>query len=201
MRALEDSTQDVRMTLTPHDERFIKELAVAIVDHPRATLKELAEAAGMSRATLHRFCGTRDHLLEMIEHHGEDVLHQIIEASCLQSADPLEALHKLIREHLAHRELLMFLVFQYRPDFLDPQDDGARWQSYVDALDAFFLGGQHQGAFRIDISAAVFTELFITLVYGMVDAERRGRAASSNTVHTLEQMFLHGACPQARIET
>ncbi len=52
--------------------------------------------------------------------------------------------------------------------------------------------------FRIDITAAVFTELFITLVYGMVDAERRGRAASSNSAHTLEQMFLHGASNPAR---
>lgn len=45
------------MTLISHDERLIKALAVAIVDHPRATLKELAEAAGVSKATLHRFCG------------------------------------------------------------------------------------------------------------------------------------------------
>ncbi|ELX4162395.1 TPA: efflux pump transcriptional repressor NfxB, partial [Pseudomonas aeruginosa] len=48
------------MTLISHDERLIKALAVAIVDRPRATLKELAEAAGVSKATLHRFCGTRD---------------------------------------------------------------------------------------------------------------------------------------------
>lgn len=65
-------------------------------------------------------------------------------------------------------------------------------------LDAFFLRGQQKGVFRIDITAAVFTELFITLVYGMVDAERRGRAASSNSAHTLEQMFLHGASNPAR---
>ncbi|MGE7957951.1 TetR/AcrR family transcriptional regulator [Pseudomonas sp. NPDC089530] len=184
------------MTLTPHDERFIKALAVAIVDHPRATLKELAEAAGMSRATLHRFCGTRDHLLKMLEDHGKDVLHRIIEACCLSSTAPQEALRNLIREHLAHRELLSFLVFQYRPDFLDPELDGARWQFYIEALDAFFLNGQHQGVFRIDITAAVFTELFINLVYGMVDAEQRGRAASTNSAHTLEQMLLYGASPR-----
>ncbi|HEJ6552327.1 TPA: transcriptional regulator, partial [Pseudomonas aeruginosa] len=35
------------MTLISHDERLIKALAVAIVDRPRATLKELAEAAGV----------------------------------------------------------------------------------------------------------------------------------------------------------
>ncbi len=167
------------MTLISHDERLIKALAVAIVDHPRATLKELAEAAGVSKATLHRFCGTRDNLVQMLEGHGETVLNQIIQACDLEHAEPLEALQRLIKEHLTHRELLVFLVFQYRPDFLDPHGEGARWQSYLEALDAFFLRGQQKSVFRIDITAAVFTELFITLVYGMVDAERRGRAASS----------------------
>lgn len=184
------------MTLISHDERLIKALAVAIVDRPRATLKELAEAAGVSKATLHRFCGTRDNLVQMLEDHGETVLNQIIQACDLEHAEPLEALQRLIKEHLTHRELL---VFQYRPDFLDPP---RRRRTLAvlpgSALDAFFLRGQQKGVFRIDITAAVFTELFITLVYGMVDAERRGRAASSNSAHTLEQMFLHGASNPAR---
>lgn len=38
------------MTPTPHDERLLKALAHAIVVHPRATLKELAETAGVSKA-------------------------------------------------------------------------------------------------------------------------------------------------------
>lgn len=91
------------MTLISHDERLIKALAVAIVDRPRATLKELAEAAGVSKATLHRFCGTRDNLVQMLEDHGETVLNQIIQACDLEHAEPLEALQRLIKEHLTHR--------------------------------------------------------------------------------------------------
>lgn len=181
------------MPLTAHDERLLKALAVAIVDRPRATLKELAESAGVSKATLHRFCGTRDNLVDMLEKHGEAVLSQIIAAADLEQAEPIAALRRLINEHLTHREMLVFLMFQYRPDFLTPEGGGARWQSYIQALDAFFLRGQQRGAFRIDITAAVYTELFTTLVYGMVDAERRGRAASANSANVLEQLFLHGA--------
>ncbi|MNE74279.1 hypothetical protein D3C80_1703480 [compost metagenome] len=54
------------------------------------------------------------------------------------------------------------------------------------------------GAFRIDVTAAVFTELFLTMIFGMVDAERRGRAASANSANVLEQMFLHGAAGVVR---
>jgi TetR/AcrR family transcriptional repressor of mexCD-oprJ operon len=181
------------MSLSAHDERLLKALAVAIVDRPRATLKDLAESAGVSKATLHRFCGTRDNLVEMLETHGETVLNQIVTAADLEQSEPLDALRRLIGGHLTHREVLAFLMFQYRPDFLTPEGGGERWQSYVRALDAFFLNGQQKGVFRIDITAAVFTELFITMICSMVDAERRGRAASANSASVLEQMFLHGA--------
>ncbi|MBV4473570.1 helix-turn-helix domain-containing protein [Pseudomonas sp. B2M1-30] len=186
------------MSLTAQDERLIKALALAIVDRPRATLKELAESAGVSKATLHRFCGTRDNLVQMMEGHGETVLNQIIATTDLLHGEPVAALRSLINEHLAHREMLVFLLFQYRPDTLPTNGEGDRWQSYVDALDAFFLRGQQLGVFRIDITAAVFSELFLTLIFGMVDAERRGRAASANSANVLEQMFLHGAASPAR---
>ncbi|CAN7454223.1 efflux pump transcriptional repressor NfxB [Pseudomonas sp. No.21] len=186
------------MALTAQDERLIKALAVAFVERPRATLKELAEAAGVSKATLHRFCGTRDNLVEMLITHGETVIGQILSAGDLQHAEPLDALRRLIGEHLMHRELLVFLMFQYNPDTLDPKAEDDRWQSYCVALDRFFLRGQQEGVFRIDISAAVLSELFLSLIFGIVDAERRGRMARSGSAVILEQIFLHGAAAPTR---
>lgn len=176
-----------------NEEKLLKALAVAIVDRPRATLKELAEAAGVSKATLHRFCSTRDALIERLMNHSQAVLTQVIEASDLEVADVEPALRSLIDNHLRHRELLVFMIFQYRPDSLDPDKDGARWVAYIDALDGFFLRGQREGYLRIDITAELLTELFVSLVYGVVDAERRGRAASARSPVVLEQFFLKGA--------
>ena len=181
------------MTQPLPDDRLLKALAVAFVDRPRATLKELAEAAGISKATLHRLCGTRDNLVEMLMAHGLTVLNQVIQRTDLDNAEPLTALKRLIQEHLAHRELLMFLMFQYRPDSLDPANEGAKWIPYDSALDAFFLRGQRAGLFRIEVGAPVLTELFLSLIYGIVDAERRGRAASASSAGIIEQFFLQGA--------
>lgn len=89
--------------------------------------------------------------------------------------------------------MLVFLMFQYRPDTLLGNAEDRRWEAYTQAMDAFFLRAQQMGVLRIDISAAVFTEMFMTMIYGMVDAERRGRAASANTAQALEQLFLNGA--------
>ncbi|WP_161866660.1 MULTISPECIES: TetR/AcrR family transcriptional regulator [Pseudomonas] len=176
-----------------NDEKLLKALAVALVDRPRATLKELAEAAGVSKATLHRFCGTRDALIERLMNHSQVVLSQVIEEADLGGAEVGQALRSLIENHLRHRELLVFMIFQYRPDSLDPDKDGARWVAYIDAVDSFFLRGQQEGYFRIDITAELLTELFVSLIYGVVDAERRGRAASARSLSVLEQFFLKGA--------
>ena len=180
------------MNSISHDEQLLKSLTLAVANRPRATMKELAQLAGVSKATLHRYCGTRENLTAKLEEHAESTLKLIIDNAGLQHLEPLEALRRLIREHLAHRELLAFLMAQYRPDFLDLEQGGRRWLFYLEALDGFFLKGQQAGLFRIDITAAIFTELFISLVYGLVDAELRGRAAHADSARTLERMFLNG---------
>lgn len=57
----------------------------------------------------------------------------------------------------------------------------------------FFLRGQREGLFRIDISAPVLTETFASLLFGLVDAERRGRVARTGMDAVLLQMFMQGA--------
>src|SRR6218665_1939570 len=180
------------MERDPADEKLLKALAVAIVDRPRGTFKDIAQAAGISKATLNRFCGTRDNLIEILLNHGSDVMNRVISDAELQHLPPLEALQRLIDLHLAHRELMAFLIVQWRPDFLDLEQGDQRWLLYSDALDAFSLRGQELGVFRIDIAAAALTEVFASVLYGLVDAERRGRVARSGMATLIEAAFLGG---------
>lgn len=177
----------------PADDKFLKALAVALVDHSNGTLKDIAQAAGVSKATLNRFCGTRANLVELLLNHASDLMNQMVADADLQHAPPLEALQRLVDNHLMHREMLVFLVFQWRPDSLDESSGGRRWLPYSDALDAFFLRGQREGLFRIDVGAAVLTEMFAALLSGMVDAERRGRVARVGMGALVTQFFLQGA--------
>lgn len=184
------------MDLPAAEEKLLKALAIALVDLPRGTFKEIAQAAGVSKATLNRYCGTRENLIEMLLNHGSVVMTQIIEDAQLEHTPPLEALRQLINDHLTHREMLVFLIFQWRPDSLDEEAGGSRWMPYSDALDVFFLRGQREGVFRIDMPAPVLTEMFTSMVFGMVDAERRGRVARSGIAPMIEQFFQHGAASQ-----
>ncbi|WP_434698010.1 TetR/AcrR family transcriptional regulator [Pseudomonas sp. Z1-14] len=184
------------MDFTAVDEKLLKALAIALVDHPRANFKEIAQAAGISKATLNRFCGTRENLIEMLLNYGSVVVKRIISDAELANTPPLEAWHRLIEGHLTHRELLVFLTFQFKPDTLDMNAGANRWSYYAETLDAFFLRGQKLGVFRIDIAAAAFTEIFASLVFGLVEAERRGRVARSGMATLIEHFFLEGASNQ-----
>ncbi|WP_241132899.1 TetR/AcrR family transcriptional regulator [Achromobacter insuavis] len=173
-------------------ERLLIALAQAMVDPPRGTLQELAKAVGVSKATLYRFCQTRDQLVTRLMTHGAQVMKQTLADSRLDAAPPREALRNLIEQHLAHKELTVFLMYNWKPDMEMQPDIMDSWSGYQETLDAFFLRGQREGAFRVDVTAAALTELLITVITSMVDAERRGRIARLGIAGVAEQILLHG---------
>ena len=54
------------MRSTINEEKHLKNLAAAVVENPRSTLKEIAETVGISIATLHRSYGTRENLENLL---------------------------------------------------------------------------------------------------------------------------------------
>ncbi len=180
------------MTKNTPDERVLRILAQAIATRPHSTLKDLAPQAGMSKATLHRFCGTRENLVQMLLDHAAQVLNTLVEACELDVYSSSSGLRRLISMHLEQREFIHFLMFQAAPGTLNEAGDGERWHGYIDALDAFFLRGQRAGAFRIDLPAVAMSELFMATVWAVIDAERRGRIARAGRSQMIEEFFLSG---------
>lgn len=173
------------------DHQILADLARALVDQPRANLHQLATAAGISKATLYRFCRTRDELVERLMAHGTQLTTAAIEGAELDRGAPLEALRRLTGRSLEHRELNVFLMHYWKPggSCADPATH-ARWEA---AVDQFFLRGQQEGVFRIDIPAAALTEIWVSMLLGLMEAERQGRVARVGLVALMEQVFLHGA--------
>ena len=149
-----------RPTQQQDDESFLVPLALALVAQPRANLQELARAIGISKATLYRYCRTREELIQ-----------------------------RLIDHCLEHRALYAFVTY-YWNDVAVNHGIAAGWES---VMDAFFLRGQREGVFRIDISAPALTEICVTLISGIIDAEYRGRVARAGLATLIENAFLNGA--------
>lgn len=174
------------------DPKFLAALAIALVERPRASLQELARAVGVSKATLYRFCHTREELIERLMAHGIDIFSQAIDEAGLDDSPPAEALRRLAQISFEHREINAFLMYYWKPD--SPMEMQLQAESrWSQALDRFFLRGQQSGVFRVDVTAAALTEMWISLHCGLIDAERRGRIARSGLASVLESMFIEGA--------
>ncbi len=170
------------------DRQLMAALALAMVRQPRASLQELAKAAGISKATLYRCSPTREQLHERLVEQALLAIDESIRHADLQGAAPREALRRLIENTLAHRELSIFLV-RYWKNSAVSEGVKASWEQ---ELDAFFLRGQKAGVFRVDIPAPALTELYASTLTGLIDAEQRGRIARLGLPALIETAFLHG---------
>jgi TetR/AcrR family transcriptional repressor of mexCD-oprJ operon len=168
------------------NNELLKKLTLAITENPRGTTQDLAKAAGISRATFNRFCKSRENLILMISEQSELSLKEIINLAQTQVSDYPKAISKLIKIHFVNQEYLVFTCASHS------SLNGEFWEKYLHALDDFFLRGQKANAFRLDLSSQMMTELFISVICGMIDAVYRGRIASSNIEEIMTVFLLHG---------
>lgn len=175
------------------DERLLASLALALVDNPRATLQELAQAVGVSRATLYRHSRTREELIQRLTRHATGCMQRAMEDARLGEGPAQEALSRFINGQLEQRDMAAFLVYHWQPENITDERGRSSCDAYMEALDAFILRGQREGVFRIDISAQAQTEALMALLTGLVDAERRGRVARAGMAAMVEALFLKGS--------
>lgn len=174
------------MSIHTNENELLKKLAVAMSANPRGNTTVLAEAAGISRATFNRFCGSREHLLEMIAEQAEASLQEIIRLAQGTVSDYPSTLSALAEAHFVNEEYLEFSC--------NAQNNlaNAYWEDYLHALDAFFLNGQKAGVFKVDVPSQMLTELFVSMICGMIDAQHRGRVAASGLGSQMTDFFLNG---------
>lgn len=172
---------------TTHDEQLLKKLAVAITENPRSTTQNLAEKVGISRATFNRFCGTRENLIEMITTQAEIALQRIVSIARQEVSDYTVAILELINAHFQNEEYLIFLYETHS------SLENTYWNTYLESLDNFFLNGQKTGVFRLDIPNQMLSELFVSMICGMIDAKHRSRIATFGIENKMSTFFLNGA--------
>lgn len=178
------------------DNKMLVRVAAALVKSPGATYQELAAVIGVSRATLYRFCSSRKELVHRLLKHSVTCLTASLHSARLDEGPAEAALLRLIEGQIAHRELHAFLTEYWRAEYESDPEIAAESQAYERTLDAFFLKGQKQGVFRIDVTAAALNETLMWMVIGFMDAERRGRVARASLLPTVQTLFFQGAATQ-----
>ena len=170
-----------------YDPILMNALAIELVQDPKIPMGELAEKVGIGRATLFRQFLKRDNLFLRLMEYGEQILDVAIEEE-LQDRSALEVLNALNQNCLQHWEITIFMIRYWKLGTRERPLE-AKWNAI---MDGFFLKAQQDGVFRIDIPASTLTEIWISLLTGLIDAGYRGRIARDKMSELIETIFLNG---------
>ncbi|WP_435971052.1 TetR/AcrR family transcriptional regulator [Streptomyces sp. Qhu_M48] len=156
-----------------------------------ATMDEVARAAGIGRATLHRHFAGRDALVRALEELGLQEMEAALDRAGLDEGSEDEAVRRLVAEVEDVAPLLSFLVTENQLFEGEQQHEG--WE-HVDArVSALFRRGQERGVFRIDLTPAWLAEAFYGLVGAGAWAVQDGRVAAKDFQYMIAELLLGGA--------
>ncbi|KUM83731.1 TetR/AcrR family transcriptional regulator [Streptomyces pseudovenezuelae] len=171
-------------------DHVLRSAAALLTRKSTATMDEVARAAGISRATLHRHFAGRDALVRALEEHGIAECEAALDAARLDEGSASDAVHRLVREIEPVAGLLAFL---YGENELWEDGGGDSWSRLDLRIASVFVRGQQNGEFRIDLSPVWLTEALYGLVASCAWAAQAGRVAPKDFTHMITELLLGGA--------
>lgn len=156
-----------------------------------ATMDEVARAAGIGRATLHRHFAGREALIRALEQMAIEELEAALDGARLGEGAADEAVRRLVGAVEPVAPLLGFLVTENQLFEGDQQNEG--WSRLDARVAALFRRGQEAGVFRIDLTPAWLCEAFYGLIGSGAWAVADGRVATKDFQYMIAELLLGGA--------
>lgn len=172
-------------------DQVLRSAAALLSRKSTATMDEVARAAGIGRATLHRHFAGRDALVRALEELGIREFEAAFDNARLEEGTAPEALKRLVAEAEPNGELLAFLVTENQLFEGDQVNEG--WARLDARVGDLFRRGQQEGDIRIDLSPAWLTEAFFGLVGTCAWAVMDGRVAAKDFQYMITELLLGGA--------
>jgi AcrR family transcriptional regulator len=174
------------------DRESVLLAAVALLARqPTAAMDEIARAAGISRATLHRLFPRRDALIREIGALALVRMDAALDTATIDEGDPVDAVRRLADAVIPDAHLVAFLAGESR--LFDDDEITDSWDRMDARVAALFLRGQQSGAFRVELPASWLSEAFFDLLAGVGWAVQDGRLAPRDSTRALTELFLGGA--------
>ncbi|MCC3769241.1 TetR/AcrR family transcriptional regulator [Streptomyces sp. UNOC14_S4] len=171
-------------------DHVLKEAAGLLTRKATASMDEIARAAGISRATLHRHFAGRDALVRALEDLGIRQFGHALDRAGTEEGDAADAVRRLIAETESAAGLLAFLFCENQ---LYEAGVNEGWNRLDARVTALFVRGQEEGTFRLDLSPAWLTEAFYGLVGSGAWAVQEGRVAAKDRTRMVAELLLGGA--------
>ncbi|MFB8089136.1 TetR/AcrR family transcriptional regulator [Streptomyces sp. col6] len=172
-------------------EQVLRSAAALLTRKSTATMDEVARAAGIGRATLHRHFAGRDALVRALEELGIQEFEAALDAAAMDEGPSEEALRRFVHAVEPSAGLLSFLVTENQ--LWEDGDQNAGWDRLDARVAAFFRRGQERGEFRIDLTPAWLTEALYGLIGSGAWAVQAGRVAARDFPYMIVELLLGGA--------
>ncbi|MFG3204476.1 TetR/AcrR family transcriptional regulator [Streptomyces sp. NPDC048192] len=172
-------------------DHVLRTAAALLTRKSTATMDEVAKAAGISRATLHRHFAGRDALVRALETLGIEECEAAVDRARPDDGPASEAVRRLVREIQPAAGLLAFLYGESQLWEGERQNGG--WQRLDGRIGAVFQRGQRSGEFRIDLTPVWLTEALYGLIASCAWATLDGRVAARDFPTMVAELLLGGA--------
>lgn len=172
-------------------DQVLRSAAALLTRKSTATMDEVARAAGISRATLHRHFAGRDALVRALEALGIAECEAALDAARLEEGTASEAVRRLVGALEPAAGLLAFLYTENQ--LFEGEEQNAGWALIDDRISALFRRGQRDGEFRIDLTPAWLTEALYGLLASGAWLVQSGKGAPRDFPHMIVELLLGGA--------
>ncbi|MCI3244322.1 MULTISPECIES: TetR/AcrR family transcriptional regulator [Streptomyces] len=172
-------------------DHVLRSAAALLTRKSTATMDEVAKAAGISRATLHRHFAGRDALVRALESLGIAECEAALDAARPDEGPAADAVRRLISAVEPSAALLAFLYTENQ--LFEGEQQHAGWTRIDDRIAALFRRGQASGEFRIDLTPAWLTEALYGLLASGAWAVLEGRVAPKDFTFMITELLLGGA--------
>ncbi|MEU6252962.1 helix-turn-helix domain-containing protein [Streptomyces sp. NPDC047043] len=172
-------------------DHVLRTAAALLTRKSTATMDEVAKAAGISRATLHRHFAGRDALVRALESLGIAECEAALDASRLDEGPAGDAVRRLVGEIEPAAGLLAFLYTENQ--LFEGEEQNTGWARIDDRITALFRRGQRTGEFRIDLTPAWLTEALFGLLASGAWMVQSGKGAPKDFTHMTAELLLGGA--------
>ena len=172
-------------------DHVLRAAAALLSRKSTATMDEVAQAAGISRATLHRHFAGRDALVRALEALGIAECEAALAAARPEQGTAADAVRRLVAAIEPAAALLAFLYTENQ--LFEGGEQNAGWARVDARLAALFRRGQESGEFRVDLSPVWLTEALYGLIGSAAWAVSDGRVARNDFTHLIVELLLGGA--------
>ncbi len=175
----------------PRSNDRLIDLATGVLSaNPAASMQDVALAAGMSRATLHRRFPSREALLTAIAAIAIAELHRVTDGVAGRGLHGRAALDALLEEAVSLAPRFGFLstdaCLENDPSIMAAAEVVfATWEQWA-------YEGQRQGELRVDVPARWIVNAMHGLVMASYDAVRMGEIASRDAVRLVRLTLFGG---------